>query len=107
MENNQKLSFLEKVSYGVGDMGCNFIWYLVACMATFFYTEYFGLPIGTVTAMMAVVTVIDLFFDVIVGAVADRHKFKMGRFRPGFSMVFYLSPQLRSSPSTHLTSTKL
>lgn len=86
MENNQKLSFLEKVSYGVGDMGCNFIWYLVACMATFFYTEYFGLPIGTVTAMMAVVTVIDLFFDVIVGAVADRHKFKMGRFRP---WIFY------------------
>lgn len=86
MENSKKLSFLEKVSYGVGDMGCNFIWYLVASMATFFYTEYFGLPIGTVTAMMAVVTVIDLLFDVIVGAVADRHKFKMGRFRP---WIFY------------------
>lgn len=86
MENNQKLSFLEKVSYGVGDMGCNFIWFLVAVHAAFFYTEYFGLPIGTVTAMMAVITVIDLFFDVIVGAVADRHKFKMGRFRP---WIFY------------------
>ncbi len=86
MGNTQKLSFLEKVSYGVGDMGCNFIWFLVAVHATFFYTEYFGLPIGTVTAMMAVITVIDLFFDVIVGAIADRHKFKAGRFRP---WVFY------------------
>lgn len=86
MENNQKLSFLEKVSYGVGDMGCNFIWYLVACQALFFYTEYFGLPMGTVTVMLGAITAIDLLFDVIIGAIADRHKFKMGRFRP---WIFY------------------
>lgn len=82
MNTQNKLSILEKISYGVGDMGCNFIWFLVAIQATFFYTEYFGLEIGTVTAMMAVITVIDLFFDVIIGAVADRTKTKIGRFRP-------------------------
>lgn len=82
MSSNAKLSLLEKVSYGVGDMGCNFIWFLVAIQATFFYTEYFGLEIGTVTAMLTVITAIDLFFDVIIGAVADRTKTKLGRFRP-------------------------
>lgn len=41
MNTQNKLSILEKISYGVGDMGCNFIWFLVAIQATFFYTEYY------------------------------------------------------------------
>jgi len=82
MKDTGKLSVLEKCAYGAGDMGSNFIWFLIAIHSTFFYTEYFGLAIGTVTAMMAIITMIDLLFDVYVGAVADRHKTKLGRFRP-------------------------
>lgn len=41
MNTQNKLSILEKISYGVGDMGCNFIWFLVGIQATFFYTEYY------------------------------------------------------------------
>lgn len=80
MENN-KLSFLEKVSYGMGDLACNLFWGLI-CMATAFYTDYFGITAAAVGTMVLVVSCIDIAFDVIIGAIADRHKSKWGRFRP-------------------------
>ncbi len=36
MNTQNKLSILEKISYGVGDMGCNFIWFLVAISSVMF-----------------------------------------------------------------------
>lgn len=82
MENtNQKLSFLEKVSYGVGDLACNLFWGLI-CMATVFYTDYFGISAAAAGTMILIISIIDICFDVIIGAIADRHKTKWGRFRP-------------------------
>lgn len=80
-QNNHKLSILEKCAYGAGDMACNLFWGLI-CIASAFYTEYFGLEAGVVATMMLVVACIDIAFDVVIGAVADRHKTKWGRFRP-------------------------
>lgn len=81
MENNQKLSVLEKTSYGVGDLACNLFWGLI-CMATVFYTDYFGLDAGVAGTMILIVSCLDIAFDVIIGAVADRKKTRWGRFRP-------------------------
>lgn len=81
MENNQKLSFIEKFAYGLGDMACNLFWGLIVLSATF-YTEYFGISAAAAATMMFVVRLFDISFDVIIGAVADRHKTKYGRFRP-------------------------
>jgi len=78
---NQKLSVLEKSAYGVGDLACNLFWGLII-VATTFYTEYFGLDAGTVGTMILVISIIDILFDVIIGAVADRYKTRWGRFRP-------------------------
>lgn len=81
MENNQKLSFLEKFSYGVGDMACNLFWGLI-CVATAFYTEYFGIDAGVAATMILIISCIDIAFDVLIGAIADRHNTQWGRFRP-------------------------
>lgn len=80
MENN-KLSILEKCSYGAGDLACNLFWGLI-CMATAFYTDYFGLSAAVVGTMVLIVSCIDIAFDVIIGAIADRHNSRWGRFRP-------------------------
>ncbi|MBO7606417.1 MAG: MFS transporter [Paludibacteraceae bacterium] len=81
MENNQRLSILEKLSYGAGDLACNLFWGLI-CMATAFYTDYFGIAPAVVGTMVLVVSCIDIAFDVIIGAIADRHNTRWGRFRP-------------------------
>lgn len=81
MENNQKLSILEKTAYGAGDLACNLFWGLII-MATAFYTEYFGISAAAAGTMIFIVSCIDIAFDVIIGAVADRKKSKWGRFRP-------------------------
>ncbi len=81
MENNKKLSYLEKVSYGVGDMACNLFWGLI-CMATVFYTDYFGIDAKVAGTMILIISGIDIAFDVVIGAIADRHNSKWGRFRP-------------------------
>lgn len=81
MENNKKLSYLEKISYGVGDMACNLFWGLI-CIATVFYTDYFGINAKVAGTMILIISCIDIAFDVVIGAVADRHNSKWGRFRP-------------------------
>ncbi len=78
---NSKLSVFEKCAYGLGDMACNLFWGLIILSATF-YTEYFGMTAAAAATMMFVVRLFDISFDVIIGAVADRHKTKYGRFRP-------------------------
>lgn len=80
-QNNQKLSVLEKCAYGVGDMACNLFWG-ISSIALTFYTEYFGITTAAAGTLMLVVSMLDIAFDVVIGAVADRKKTKYGRFRP-------------------------
>lgn len=81
MENNQKLSFLEKCAYGAGDMACNLFWGLIV-LSSVFYTDYFGIAPAAAATMMLIVRCIDITFDVFIGAIADRKKTQYGRFRP-------------------------
>jgi len=82
MENNsQKLSVLEKCAYGAGDMACNLFWGLIV-LSGVFYTEYFGIAPAAAALMMLIVRILDITFDVFIGAVADRKNTKYGRFRP-------------------------
>ena len=82
MENNsQKLSILEKTAYGAGDMACNLFWGLIV-LSSVFYTDYFGIPATAAALMMLIVRILDISFDVFIGAVADRKNTKYGRFRP-------------------------
>ena len=80
MENNQKLSFVEKCAYGVGDMACNLFWGLIV-LSSVFYTDYFGIPAAAAGLMMLIVRCLDITFDVFIGALADRQNNKYGRFR--------------------------
>jgi GPH family glycoside/pentoside/hexuronide:cation symporter len=81
MENNQKLSIVEKLSYGVGDLACNLFWGLI-CVATVFYTDYFGIDAKVAGTMILIISCIDIAFDVVIGAIADRKNSRWGRFRP-------------------------
>jgi GPH family glycoside/pentoside/hexuronide:cation symporter len=82
MKDKQKISILEKFAYGSGDMACNLFWALIGTFAAIFYTDYFKITAIQAATMLLVIRCIDICFDVIIGAMADRVKTKYGRFRP-------------------------
>lgn len=77
-----KLSFMTKLSYGVGDFASNLSWAMVSSFLMIFYTDTFGIAPVVVATMFLVVRVVDAFYDPMIGLVAERTKSKYGRFRP-------------------------
>lgn len=77
-----RLSFKEKVGFGIGDMGFNFFWATWAAYLMIFYTDVFGLSAAAVGTMMLLTRIMDAFTDPVMGAIADRTKSRWGKFRP-------------------------
>ena len=50
-----KVSFLSKLAYGFGDVGCNFSWSFVVSFLMIFYTDVFGVSMAAVATLMLVV----------------------------------------------------
>lgn len=80
--NSTPISVKEKISYGLGDTGCNLVWQTVMLFMAYFYTDIFGLSPAHMGTMFLAVRVLDAVTDVLMGAVADRTKSKYGQFRP-------------------------
>ncbi|MFM2481822.1 glycoside-pentoside-hexuronide (GPH):cation symporter [Celerinatantimonas sp. YJH-8] len=76
------LTIKEKISYGLGDTGCNLVWQTVMLFLAYFYTDIFGLSPAHMGTMFLAVRIIDAITDVLMGAIADRTKTRMGQFRP-------------------------
>jgi Na+/melibiose symporter-like transporter len=81
-EQNQKLSFIEKVGYSGGDAAANFVFMSMILFQANFYTDVFGLSTGVAGALVLVARLWDAVFDPIMGVLADRTQTRWGRFRP-------------------------
>ncbi len=84
MENikKNKLSFLEKVGYALGDGAANIAWRGVATFLFIFYTDVYGLTPASVGLLLLIARSSDGISDVLMGIVGDRTKTKYGKFRP-------------------------
>ncbi len=76
------LSWREKLSYGVADMGFNFYWANIATFLMFFYTDVFGISAAAAGSMLFTIKIINAFTDPVIGAAADRTNTRFGKFRP-------------------------
>jgi GPH family glycoside/pentoside/hexuronide:cation symporter len=85
--NTNQLSVKEKISYGLGDTGCNFVWQTVMLFMSYFYTDIYGLSPAHMGTMFLVVRVVDAVADVFTGAFADRTRTRFGQFRP-YILIF-------------------
>jgi glycoside/pentoside/hexuronide:cation symporter, GPH family len=81
-EATQRLTFKEKVGYGFGDLASCLFWATIMSQLLFFYTDIFGLTGKAAGIMFFVSRILDAFFDVVIGMVADRTKSRWGKFRP-------------------------
>ncbi|MCQ2216959.1 MAG: MFS transporter [Paludibacteraceae bacterium] len=78
---NKKLSIVEKLAYGAGDLACNLFWGIV-CIAGMFYSDIFGLDPADAGFMMMIIGYLDIVIDIFIGGASDRCNTKYGKFRP-------------------------
>lgn len=77
-----KLTVKEKIGYGLGDGASNIIWQTIMLFMAYFYTDIYGLSAFHMGIMFLFVRIIDAFFDVYIGFLADHTSTKHGQFRP-------------------------
>ena len=84
MKDSSKLSVVEKVGFGAGDMAVNVVWSSMALIITFFYTDVFGLRPQDLAALFLSVRFIDAITDPLMGLITDKFTTRWGRYRPYF-----------------------
>lgn len=83
-----KLTVLEKVGFGAGDMAVNVVISSMFLIVSFFYTDIFGLKPTHMGILFLATRMIDAVTDPLMGLITDRWKSRFGRFRQYF---LYLS----------------
>ena len=76
-----KLSWLQRIGFGSGDLAQNLIYQTVAQYLLIFYTNVYGLPAATAAVMFLIVRLVDVAWDPLVGAFVDKRNPKLGKYR--------------------------
>ena len=76
-----KLSWLQRIGFGSGDLAQNLIYQTVAQYLLIFYTNVYGIPAATAAVMFLIVRLVDVIWDPLVGAYVDKHNPKLGKYR--------------------------
>lgn len=79
---SQKLSIVEKIGYSLGDLAANLIFQTLMAFLAFFYTEIYKIPPGKASLIILIGGFVGAFFNIIMGAIADRTNTRWGKFRP-------------------------
>lgn len=82
MNPHQRIGFLEKAGYALGDGAANIAWRGVATFLFIFYTDVFGISPVAVGMLMLITRLSDGITDVLMGIVGDRTETRYGKFRP-------------------------
>ncbi|WP_420236121.1 glycoside-pentoside-hexuronide (GPH):cation symporter [Telmatobacter bradus] len=81
-DTNERLSLVEKVGYGMGDMAANFVFQALLALQLSFYTDTFGLTPAQAGTMFMVIGLGMAVLNPVMGVIADRTNTRWGRFRP-------------------------
>ena len=83
MANNgfYKLSWLQRIGFGSGDLAQNLIYQTISMYLLFFYTNVYGLEPSVAAIMFLIVRIVDVIWDPLVGTFVDKHDPKFGKYR--------------------------
>lgn len=76
-----KLTSLQHIGFGSGDLAQNLIYQTVSMYLLIFYTNVFGIAAATAGWMFLIVRIVDVIWDPVVGALVDKRNPKMGKYR--------------------------
>ena len=92
MEEKRYLKLWQKIAYGAGDFGSNFMFTFVSSFVVIYLTDTVGLDPAVIGMLMFASKCLDGVTDVFFGRLMDRTKSKMGKARPWmFWSVFPLA----------------
>lgn len=77
-----RLSFREKLGYGLGDTASNFFFQTFNIFLLYYYTDVFGIAAAAVGTMFFVTKLFDAINDPLMGIIADRTRSRFGKYRP-------------------------
>ncbi len=89
-----KLSWMQRIGFGSGDLAQNLIFQVTCTYLTFFYTDIYGLDAAAVAVMFTVGNILNVIWDPIVGAIIDKGNPKFGKYR---SYLLYVGVPLSIS----------
>lgn len=72
----------EKIGYGLGDMSSSMFWKIFSYYLPIFYSDVFGLSLGSTAVLMLVTRIWDTVSDPMMGIIADRTNTRWGKYRP-------------------------
>lgn len=78
----EKLPFLEKAGYSLGDAAANFVFQTMILFQLTFYTDTMGISAAVAGSLLLLGRLWDAFFDPMMGLIADRTNTRWGKFRP-------------------------
>lgn len=76
-----RLSWLQRIGFGSGDLAQNLIYQTICMYLLFFYTDIYGLNPGVAATMFLVVRLVDVLWDPLVGTYVDKHNPRWGKYR--------------------------
>ena len=76
-----KLSWLQRIGFGSGDLAQNLIFQTTCMYLPFFYTDIYGLDAVDVSVMFTVGNIANVIWDPIVGALIDKNNPRLGKYR--------------------------
>lgn len=77
-----QLSVKEKTAYGIGAVGKDLVYSLVAGFLMYYYNAVLGISATFIGVLFMVARLFDAFNDPIMGVVIDKTKTRWGKFRP-------------------------
>ncbi|UWP58295.1 MFS transporter [Ruminococcus gauvreauii] len=79
-----KSTLFEKIIYGIGGAGSQFVWTFMSMYMTVYYTNSVGIAAAVAGTMMLVARLLDGVSDLLFSWVIKRCHFKLGKIRPWF-----------------------
>lgn len=76
-----KLSWLQYIGFGSGDLAQNLIYQTISMYLLIFYTNVYGLSPAVAAVMFLVVRIVDVIWDPIVGTYVDKRNPRWGKYR--------------------------
>ena len=68
-----RLSWLQRIGFGSGDLAQNLIYQTISMYLLFFYTNVYGLSPVVAPLMFLIVRIVDVIWDPVVGTFVDKH----------------------------------
>jgi GPH family glycoside/pentoside/hexuronide:cation symporter len=80
---SDRLSFKEKLAYGLGDTASNFYFQAFNLFLSYYYTDVVGIKdTAAVGTLLGTIPILVALLNPVIGVVADRTSTRWGKFRP-------------------------